>query len=204
MPLRDEAEAVAWFTAESANVLALTEAAASEHPAEIVALATAFYEFLRGRSQWGPAWTLNRLALAAARRTRDVRGEAATLLRGGVLQRYLGAFRDGEKDLMQAWEMYRTMDEPAAQAWALAEVGDVRRVLGSTPPPRRTSGRRTRCTSVSGTASGRRRRWSRGPTSSRCWGSTPPRRRTSVRRCCCTGRSATGAGRPTRWRISAT
>ncbi|WP_344666862.1 AfsR/SARP family transcriptional regulator [Catenulispora yoronensis] len=130
VPLRDEAEAVAWFTAESANVLALTEAAASEHPAEIVALATAFYEFLRGRSQWGPAWTLNRLALAAARRTRDVRGEAATLLRGGVLQRYLGAFRDGEKDLMQAWEMYRTMDEPAAQAWALAEVGDVRRVLG--------------------------------------------------------------------------
>ncbi|GAA1990980.1 AfsR/SARP family transcriptional regulator [Catenulispora subtropica] len=129
-PLCDEHEAVAWFSAEAANIVALAETAAADHPAETVALATVFHEFFRGRSQWGPAWTLNRLALTAARRIGDVRGEAATLLRAGVLRRYTGAFRDSQKDLMRAREMYQALDEPAAQAWALAELGDVRRVLG--------------------------------------------------------------------------
>lgn len=96
----------------------------------MIALTTALAEFLRCDGPWADAVTRHAVAVQAAQRAGDRRGQATALSDLGNARRLTGDYPGAAEVLEQALGIYRDLGDPRGQAHALNDRGTLHRVSG--------------------------------------------------------------------------
>jgi tetratricopeptide (TPR) repeat protein len=134
LPELSSAEAAkSWLDAEHANACACVGRFASTRPAHAVWLAHALHPFLEFRGLWGQALAVQGLALAAARDTGDLAGEAVTLTDLGRMQRLTDDYPAALESLTAAHSLCLRLGDELGQANALKHLGSVQYAGGDYP-----------------------------------------------------------------------
>lgn len=123
-------QAVAWMEAERANLQAITEYSGRGMPRYAVAIPAAMAEFLLMAGHWDQSLTLQNMALIAAHRTGDERGEAVTLKSLGLLQRLKGDYGAAVASLSRARDLYSALGDRLGEANALTNLGPAQDLTG--------------------------------------------------------------------------
>jgi tetratricopeptide (TPR) repeat protein len=119
-------QALAWFGAERANLLACT--AVMPGPGKhrrVIYLAAAMATYLRLTGPWDRAISLHHEAAIAALRERDAQARADALFNLGVLHRLTGQYALAGHVLRQALRLYEQIGHPSGVAQALTEIAGV-------------------------------------------------------------------------------
>ncbi|GAA4495003.1 tetratricopeptide repeat protein [Actinoallomurus oryzae] len=120
--LGDRAAALAWMTAERANLLACLDTVDDE-PSRTVTLTGAISRYLRLSGPWDVAANVQERAVAAARTLGDPAREAAALLElGGALAQH-GRYDRAERTLASASVLYTASGDEQGQVAVLLEQG---------------------------------------------------------------------------------
>jgi tetratricopeptide (TPR) repeat protein len=122
---------LSWFMAERGNAVIIQKQAYDaekwEFAWEIAGCLVTFFE----RSGYWTDWRhTHELALAAARRAGNRRGEAETLRNLGVVYRNLGRWDDAIQCFKQSAEIMREISDPQGEARSVGEIGNVYRDQG--------------------------------------------------------------------------
>jgi tetratricopeptide (TPR) repeat protein len=132
--LRTEDEAIAWLGTERANLHACAGyAAAHGRLVHAVWIPVAMSGFLHTQGHWNEAAVLGQAALAAARTTGDLPGQAWALNQLGVVQWLTGDYPAATASLTRALELFGDLGDRRGQACALNQLGVVQRVTGDYP-----------------------------------------------------------------------
>jgi tetratricopeptide (TPR) repeat protein/transcriptional regulator with XRE-family HTH domain len=132
-PLDNRDQAVAWTRDELDNLIAAVQWAAGRARPQAVALPAAMHAYLERYGPWTTALSLHSVAAETARRLGDRLGLATALAnRGSVLCR-MSNYRDAERPLRQALDLYRELDSPLGQASVLTELGRLRYYTSGRP-----------------------------------------------------------------------
>jgi tetratricopeptide (TPR) repeat protein/transcriptional regulator with XRE-family HTH domain len=127
-------EAVAWLEAEHANLGACAEyAAAHALPVHAVWIPAQLSEFLAIRGYWDQAFTLHKIAAAAARAAGDRAGQAAALTHLGNVQHLAGDYKVAAASLSEALGLCRDLGDRLGQAAALTHLGLVQVLTDDLP-----------------------------------------------------------------------
>ncbi|MGW2472687.1 AfsR/SARP family transcriptional regulator [Streptomyces sp. NPDC001665] len=130
-------EAMAWFEAEHAALLAVTDAAGpagfDDHAWQ---LPLVMGDFLHLSGRWHDWAAIQRTAIAAARRQGDRSGTAQCLCESGRAAIRLGRYEEAQDELSRALELQRELNDLTAQAhtlralgWSYEQQGDYRATL---------------------------------------------------------------------------
>jgi tetratricopeptide (TPR) repeat protein len=126
VPLADKAAAMAWLEAERANLLAAARQA-SDGPEPVAAtvgpLAMALYRFLEFGGYWHDLREFNQLALRAARRVGDRRGEAQALSDLATADRWLRQPDEAIAGHERSLEIWRQLGDRVGEGHALGNLG---------------------------------------------------------------------------------
>jgi tetratricopeptide (TPR) repeat protein len=126
VPVRDHTQALAWFTAEHANLLAAIDQAGDHHEdTHVWQLAWTVATYLDLRALRRDRVTVHAAALAAARRLGDRGGQAYALSGLARALIWLGRYEEARAQLRQALDLFDAGSEPATQA-------DLRRAMART------------------------------------------------------------------------
>jgi tetratricopeptide (TPR) repeat protein/transcriptional regulator with XRE-family HTH domain len=132
--LADREAVLAWLDREQVNLHYAAEyASGHDRPGIAIALPRAMHGFLRGQGRWEQARMLHHAALAAARRTGDLLGEAGALTDLGDLQRLVGDYPAAITSLTAAREIYHSTGNKLGEAGALTELSVAHRLTGQYP-----------------------------------------------------------------------
>jgi tetratricopeptide (TPR) repeat protein/transcriptional regulator with XRE-family HTH domain len=126
-------QAAGWLDAERPNLHAAVGFAAEAMPGHAIAIATAMGGFLRSRGHWDRAAAQYQIALRAARRARDLPGQAGALDELGLLQQLTGEYAAATATLTQAVALYQDLGDLPGQAYALNHLGLVQSEAGDWP-----------------------------------------------------------------------
>jgi DNA-binding SARP family transcriptional activator len=125
LPSRNQA--LAWMSAERANLLACIDDAAARHDHDRLAgLTAAVAAHLRSHGPWPLAITLHTAAVRAAQHLGDRRGEARALNDLGEMRLATSGYRDAADVLGQARDLCRALGDRPGQARALLNLGITR------------------------------------------------------------------------------
>ena len=103
---RDSAQALAWFKAEHANLLAAVRAAAEDgRPGQVWRFAWCLSTYLQRAGHWSDWETTQSLGLADAERVAEYEGEVNAHRALGRLRARFGAFEDADAHLAKALEL---------------------------------------------------------------------------------------------------
>jgi DNA-binding SARP family transcriptional activator/tetratricopeptide (TPR) repeat protein len=117
--MADYEQAMAWFEAEHAVLLAvITQAVAVGFDRYGWQLPAALTTFLNRRGLWHDDAAIQRIALAAARRIGDRAGQALSYSNLGHASALLGWYQDARAHYEQALEQYSQLDDSIGQARA--------------------------------------------------------------------------------------
>jgi tetratricopeptide (TPR) repeat protein len=129
------AEALHWCDAERENLLALTRHAAdSGWLTEAWQLPVAVFGYFYLRKPWAIWLTATQIGLAAARRSGDRIGEAATLLSLGIAHSELRQSQTAIEELTQALPLMRSLRHRGGEAITLLTLGGAYRDLNQHEP----------------------------------------------------------------------
>lgn len=124
MTFTDHGAAIAWYDTEHSNLITATRAAAK---ASLDTLAWKIPGVLRvihtTRDPIGTWLEAEKIALAAARRAGDTRGEAVTLLGLGISHRHLRNNAEAVQCYGAAGTIFRSIDDPVGQMQAANGLG---------------------------------------------------------------------------------
>jgi DNA-binding SARP family transcriptional activator len=116
-PVHDHVQALAWFTAEHANLLAaIDQAVVDGRDAHAWQLAWTAATYLDRYAHWHDQATAHAAALAAARRLGDRAAQAYALRGLARAQIRLGRYEEARAQLHRALDLFHDRDEPAEQA----------------------------------------------------------------------------------------
>lgn len=125
-------QAVAWMEAERLNLhSAVDRASAEENAAYAVAIPAAMHGFLRINGHWRQALALHQMALAAARREKDLLGEAVALANIGDMEYLTGDYPAATVNLTKALQLFRDLGNRLGEANSLSTSGLVHRQAGN-------------------------------------------------------------------------
>jgi DNA-binding SARP family transcriptional activator len=125
IPGRDQA--LAWMSAERANLLACIDDAAARHDhGRVAGLTAAVAAHLRSDGPWPLAITLHTAAVRAAQHLGDRPGEALALNNLGEMRLVTSAHRDAAAVLGQALDLCRAIGDRPGEARALLNLGFTR------------------------------------------------------------------------------
>jgi len=117
--MADYEQAMAWFEAEHAVLLAsITRAAAAGFGGHAWLLPATLMTFFNRRGFWHDDAAVQRIALAAAERLGDLSGQARSHSSLGHAQCLLGLYSDARAHYAEASELYRHLGDPRGQARA--------------------------------------------------------------------------------------
>ena len=129
--MHTEEEAIAWLTAERANLYAcVSYGAARGHHMHAIQMAVAISGFLHIQGHWNEAAALGRVALAAAYTASDRPGQARALTQLGIVQELTGDYPAATASLAHALQLFNDLDDRQGQACALHDLGVVQRRTG--------------------------------------------------------------------------
>lgn len=129
-----EAEAIAWLSAERANLGAcITYAAVHDHLHRAAELAVALHPYLEQHGYWHDAHRLDQAVLAAEQAAGNLTDEAATRADLGRVRSLLGDHPAAVEDLMRARELSARSGDRLGEAAALTEIGFARMELSEYP-----------------------------------------------------------------------
>lgn len=129
-----EGEAIAWLSAERANLGAcITYAAVHEHLHRAAELAVALHPYLEQHGYWHDAHRIDQVVLAAEQAAGNLTDEAATRADLGRVQSLLGDYPAAVEDLTRARDLYARSSDRFGEAAALAEIGFARMELSEYP-----------------------------------------------------------------------
>jgi DNA-binding SARP family transcriptional activator/tetratricopeptide (TPR) repeat protein len=131
--LADRDQALAWLSAERANVLACIDGAAAAGRRQVIGLTAAIAPHLRSDGPWPLAVTLHTVAARAARGLGDRRGEANALTDLGETWRLTGDYRAAAGVLEQAGQLSRAIGDRRGQANVLLNLGLVWQLTDDRP-----------------------------------------------------------------------
>ena len=133
--LSTPAQAAAWLEAERANLHAAASCAAAHgYHWHATAIPAAISGFLRASGHWGhQALALHQGALAAARQSGDLPGQARALNLLGSMHRLAGDYPASAAAQQQALALYRDLGDLPGQADALNQLGLVQQEAGDYP-----------------------------------------------------------------------
>ena len=132
--LPDQSHALAWMTAERANLVAcISHAAARADQARVAGLTAAIAARLRSDGPWPQAAALHTAAAQAAQHTGDQPGHANALINLGDMLQLTGDYPGAIRLLEQARDIYRGTGSRLGEANALFYLGDARRLTGDYP-----------------------------------------------------------------------
>jgi tetratricopeptide (TPR) repeat protein len=120
-------EALAWFLAELPVLAAVVRSGSDRH---IWQLAWAYADFLYWRGRWHELATVNAAALAAARRSGSLIGQAHAHRGLAGAETALGRHEAAHDHLRQALRLFEELDRPADQAHIHRNVAQVLEGLG--------------------------------------------------------------------------
>lgn len=124
--------ALAWFDAEQPVLLAvLRQAAEAGFDSNAWRLPWCVADYLDIRAQYGELAAVLRIALAAARRLSDLRGEAWALGSLGRVSLRLGAYEDADDYLRQSLATYERLGDVGGQASTLVILAQVASQFGA-------------------------------------------------------------------------
>jgi tetratricopeptide (TPR) repeat protein len=124
-------DALAWADAERANlVAAVKHAAAHDHPAHAVWLATVLRQYLDIGGHYDDALAVQADALRTARDHGDQTGEAAMLAGLGTVHLRRGDYSRSAELYRQAIDLHHTTGNRTEQAHVLINLGNVRHMQG--------------------------------------------------------------------------
>jgi tetratricopeptide (TPR) repeat protein/transcriptional regulator with XRE-family HTH domain len=127
----DRERAALWMGAERLNLAAAAVyAAGNGYLSHAVAIPAAMHGFLRSQGYWDQALALNQTALAAARQSGDLPGEAGALTDLGDVQYLTGDRATARISLTRALELARQLGDPRIEAGALVELGILQQNTG--------------------------------------------------------------------------
>ncbi|GAA4056011.1 AfsR/SARP family transcriptional regulator [Nonomuraea soli] len=122
---------IEWFEAERPHLLAVIgQAAGAGGRALCWDLAMTSATFFESRSYFDDWRSTHELALAAARRDADARGEAAMIYGLGSLELFRQRYDDAERLLLQARRMFEEQGEEHGSALALRNLALLDRIAG--------------------------------------------------------------------------
>lgn len=122
---------LSWFMAERANTVIIQKQAYDAEAWEFVwEIAGCLVTFFERRGYWTDWRHTHELALAAARRAGNRRGEAETLRNLGVVYRNLGRRDDAIGCFNQSAEILRQIGDSQGEARSVGEIGNVYRDQG--------------------------------------------------------------------------
>jgi tetratricopeptide (TPR) repeat protein/DNA-binding transcriptional ArsR family regulator len=131
-------QAMAWLSAERANLLACTTyAEATGQHARLVRLATALAAFLRRTGPWREAVILHRAAAAAACYLGDQAAQAQALHSLGIVLRRVGDYSEATQVLSDALICYNEIGDCLSSADALTELATLYRLIEDFPAAKR-------------------------------------------------------------------
>nr|WP_169735071.1 tetratricopeptide repeat protein [Amycolatopsis lexingtonensis] len=129
-----EAEAIAWLSAERANLGAcITYAAVHDHLHRAAELAVTLHPYLEQHGYWHDAHRIDQAVLAAEQAAGNLTDEAATRADLGRVQSLLGDYPAAVEDLIRARELYARSGDRLGEAAALTEIGFARMELSEYP-----------------------------------------------------------------------
>jgi tetratricopeptide (TPR) repeat protein/transcriptional regulator with XRE-family HTH domain len=132
--LASREQALAWARAERANLLAcLDQANATGRPADVIGLTAGVAGLLEHDGPWAESIARHTIAVRAAGRLGDKRGQAGALTNLGELRRLTGDYPSATRDLEGALSIYRDLGDRRGQAGALTSLGIVRQLTGDHP-----------------------------------------------------------------------
>jgi tetratricopeptide (TPR) repeat protein len=116
-PIVDDAEALAWFTAEHQGLLrALSAASAEGWDLQAWRIAWSIADFLGRQGHWHD-WTVTQhIALASAERLADLPGQAYSHKSLGEIYIQFGSLTEAEPHLRQAIELFSRVEDQAGRA----------------------------------------------------------------------------------------
>jgi tetratricopeptide (TPR) repeat protein/DNA-binding SARP family transcriptional activator len=125
LPLRSQAQALAWFEAERTNLIAATRLAAStgEH-ALAWQLPVTCWDFFYRRKHLADWVDLSTVGLVSAQRVGDRYGEGWAWQSLGDAYRDMRRFSDAVSHLEQALAVRREIGDRQGEGWALANLGE--------------------------------------------------------------------------------
>jgi tetratricopeptide (TPR) repeat protein/transcriptional regulator with XRE-family HTH domain len=130
--LSDREQALSWARTERANLLAcLDHATAVGQRGDVVALTAGLAGLLEHDGPWAEAVTRHAIAVLAARRLGDRRGQAGALTNLGDIRRLTGDHPGAARDLEEALALYRDIGDRGGEAGALTNLGIVRVLTGN-------------------------------------------------------------------------
>ncbi|WP_436991152.1 AfsR/SARP family transcriptional regulator [Streptomyces sp. enrichment culture] len=130
-PLRDAADALAWFDAERAGLLAaLALAEEAGHDGHVARLPLALAPYLHARGHMEDELGVLRKAAAAARRTGDTALESAALTGMAAPYGHLGRVREGLECAREALALAERAGDRRGTAFCLARIGMFHNALG--------------------------------------------------------------------------
>jgi tetratricopeptide (TPR) repeat protein len=116
-PVGDHVRALAWFTAEHANLLAaVDEAAGGGHDTHAWQLAWSMATYLDRYAHWHDRARVHRVAGTAARRLGDRAAELYALRGLAWAQIWLGRYEEARDQLRRALELLDEVDDPTERA----------------------------------------------------------------------------------------
>jgi len=127
-------QAADWLETERPNLDAAADYAATcgQH-AHAIQIPAAMGDFLRAHGDWNQAAALHRIALAAARRAGDQRGQALALRQLGILAWLSGNLPAAAISLAEAVTLYGQAGDQHGQAYTLTHLGVVQQQRGDYP-----------------------------------------------------------------------
>ncbi|MEU3446433.1 BTAD domain-containing putative transcriptional regulator [Streptomyces thermolilacinus] len=130
-PLRDAADALAWFDAERAGLLAaLALAEEAGHDGHVARLPLALAPYLHARGHMEDELGVLRKAAAAARRTGDTALESAALTGMAAPYGHLGRVREGLECAREALALAERAGDRRGTAFCLGRIGMFHNALG--------------------------------------------------------------------------
>ncbi|GAA2389956.1 AfsR/SARP family transcriptional regulator [Dactylosporangium salmoneum] len=124
-PVEDRRQALAWFDAERAVLLAAVERARPDFPAQAWQLACSCVVYLERTGRWSDKLAVLSVALETARRTGARAIEARTLRSLGRTLGRLHRHDEAAARLREAIELYRDLGDGAGLAHATATLGEL-------------------------------------------------------------------------------
>jgi DNA-binding SARP family transcriptional activator/tetratricopeptide (TPR) repeat protein len=121
--LTTAADALGWFTAEHATLLAAVHLAATGFGARAWQLAWCLSRFLLRGGMWHEQARMCQAGLEAARRTGDITGQAHCLHQLASGYNKSGRYHDAGPLLEQALELFETMGDQIGQAYIHGQLG---------------------------------------------------------------------------------
>ncbi|WP_187645798.1 BTAD domain-containing putative transcriptional regulator [Streptomyces sp. TRM49041] len=130
-PLRDAADALAWFETERANLLAsLAHAEAAGFDSYVARLPSAFAHYLHARGHIEDELGVLRKAVAAARRLGDPALESAALTDMAAPYGHLGRVEEGLECAQEALSLAERAGDRVGAAFCLGRIGMFHNALG--------------------------------------------------------------------------